>query len=94
MECKLLTAAAFRELEAAFDFIHRVRNELHYHCGKATDQLTLVECAADGRNSQKALCDPKKIEGFPTWEINGRLDSGVKSLAELARLSGYTGPLR
>jgi glutaredoxin len=59
----------------------------------ATDQLTLVECAADGRNSQKALCDAKKIEGFPTWEINGKLDSGVKSLAELARLSGYTGPL-
>ncbi len=60
----------------------------------ATDQLTLVECAADGRNSQKALCDAKKIEGFPTWEINGKLDSGVKSLAELARLSGYTAPLR
>jgi uncharacterized membrane protein len=60
----------------------------------AADQLTLVECAADGRNSQKALCDTKKIEGFPTWEINGKLDSGVKSLAELARLSGYTGPLR
>jgi uncharacterized membrane protein len=60
----------------------------------AADQLTLVECAADGRNSQKALCDAKKIEGFPTWEINGKLDSGVKSLAELARLSGYTAPLR
>jgi [protein-PII] uridylyltransferase len=41
VECKLLTAAAFRELEAAYDFIHRVRNELHYHCRKATDQLTL-----------------------------------------------------
>ncbi|MBD2423654.1 vitamin K epoxide reductase family protein [Cyanobium sp. FACHB-13342] len=60
----------------------------------ATEQLTLVECAADGRNSQKALCDAKKIQGFPTWEINGQLDSGVKSLAELAQLSGYTGPLR
>ncbi|WP_254928468.1 vitamin K epoxide reductase family protein [Cyanobium sp. T1B-Tous] len=60
----------------------------------ATAQLTLVECAADGRNSQKALCDSKKIEGFPTWEINGTLDSGVKSLDQLAQLSGYTGPLR
>ena len=38
---KLLTAAAYREIEQAFDFLHRVRNELHYHAGKATDQLTL-----------------------------------------------------
>ena len=60
---------------------------------QATDRLTLVECAADGRNSQKALCDSKKIEGFPTWEINGKLDSGVKSLAQLAQLSGYAGPV-
>jgi uncharacterized membrane protein len=60
---------------------------------QATDRLTLVECAADGRNSQKALCDTKKIEGFPSWEITGKVDSGVKSLAELAQLSGYSGPV-
>lgn len=57
---------------------------------EATTKLTLVECAADGQNSQKALCDSKNIEGFPSWEINGKLDSGVKSLAELGQLSGYT----
>jgi len=38
---KILTAAACREMEEAYDFIHRVRNELHYTTGKATDQLTL-----------------------------------------------------
>ncbi len=38
---KLLTTAAYRELEEAYGFIHRVRNELHYHTGKSTDQLTL-----------------------------------------------------
>ncbi len=38
---KILTAAACREMEEAYDFIHRVRNELHYSTGKATDQLTL-----------------------------------------------------
>ena len=38
---KLLTPAAFREMEQAYDFLHRVRNELHYHTGKSTDQLTL-----------------------------------------------------
>ncbi len=58
---------------------------------EATARLKVVECAPDGRNSQKALCDSKKIEGFPTWEINGKLDSGVKPLARLAELSGFKG---
>lgn len=38
---KLLTQSSLREIEEAYDFLHRVRNELHYHSGKATDQLTL-----------------------------------------------------
>jgi len=58
---------------------------------EATAQLTVIECAPDGRNSQKALCDSKAIQGFPSWEIRGQLDSGVKSLQQLAELSGYTG---
>jgi glutaredoxin len=58
---------------------------------EAAAQLKVIECAPDGRNSQKALCDTKKIEGFPTWEINGQLDSGVKSLQQLAELSGFKG---
>lgn len=58
---------------------------------EATARLKLVECAPDGQNSQAALCESKKIRGYPTWEINGVLDSGVKSLAELARLSGFRG---
>jgi uncharacterized membrane protein len=58
---------------------------------EAAARLKVVECAPDGRNSQKALCDSRKIEGFPTWEINGKLDSGVKPLARLAELSGFKG---
>jgi uncharacterized membrane protein/glutaredoxin len=59
---------------------------------EATGRLRIVECAADGRNSEKSLCDSKKIEGFPTWEINGSLDSGVKPLEVLAERSGFKGP--
>ncbi|MDM7938249.1 MAG: vitamin K epoxide reductase family protein [Cyanobium sp. CZS 48M] len=58
---------------------------------EATAKLKVIECAADGVNNQKALCDSKKLEGFPTWEINGKLDSGVKPLARLAELSGFKG---
>ncbi len=38
---RIITANTRAEIEAAHDFLHRVRNELHYHSGKATDQLTL-----------------------------------------------------
>ncbi|MEB3296759.1 MAG: vitamin K epoxide reductase family protein [Cyanobacteriota bacterium] len=58
---------------------------------EAAAKLRIVECAPDGRNSQKSLCDSKKIEGFPSWEINGTIDSGVKPLARLAELSGFRG---
>ncbi len=30
--------------------------------------------------------------GFPTWEINGKYYSGVQTLENLAKYSGYTGP--
>ena len=59
---------------------------------QATEKLTVIECAPDGRNSQRELCEAKKIEGYPTWEIKGQLDSGVKPLAKLAEASGYQGP--
>ncbi len=38
---RVITASTRAEIEAAHDFLNRVRNELHYHSGKATDQLTL-----------------------------------------------------
>ncbi len=56
---------------------------------EASEKLNLVECAKDGFNNQRELCEAKGITGFPSWEINGSIDSGVKSLEELAELTHY-----
>jgi len=59
---------------------------------EASEKLNLVECAKDGFNNKRELCEVKGITGFPSWEINGSIDSGVKSLKELAELSDYKNP--
>ena len=56
---------------------------------QAYKELNVVECAKDGLNSQTQLCIDKKIKGFPTWEINGKLILGVLSLNELSKLTGF-----
>tara|TARA_Y100001968_G_scaffold266413_1_gene255917 strand:+ start:17448 stop:18389 length:942 start_codon:yes stop_codon:yes gene_type:complete len=58
---------------------------------EAVSELLLVECAKDGKNNQSSLCEAKGITGFPSWEINGKIESGVKSLQELAASSNYNG---
>ncbi len=58
---------------------------------EAAEKLNLVECAKDGFNNKRELCEAKGITGFPSWEINGSIDSGVKSLEELADLTNYNG---
>ena len=58
---------------------------------EASDQLKVVECAPDGEKNQADLCRSKGLEGFPSWEINGSIDSGVKGLDALAELSSYKG---
>ena len=56
---------------------------------QAYRELNVVECARDGINSQTQLCIDKKIQGFPTWEINGKLILGVLTLNELSKLTGF-----
>ena len=58
---------------------------------KAVNELTVVECAQDGKDNQYKLCKEKQIEGFPSWEINGEIYSGVKDLNDLAIMTGYEG---
>ena len=54
-------------------------------------KLQVVECAADGENNQADLCRSKGIEGFPSWEIKGSIESGVQPLTSLAERSGFKG---
>lgn len=65
VEDRIITANTRDEIEAAHDFIHRVRNELHYHNKKATDQLTLqlqgVVCTAFDYPQKDIL---RKTEAF------------------------------
>ena len=56
---------------------------------RAYKELNVVECARDGIDSQTQLCIDKKVKGFPTWEINGKLILGVLSLKELSKLTGF-----
>ena len=56
---------------------------------QAYKELNVVECANDGKNSQTQLCINKKIKGFPSWEINGKIILGVLTLEELSTLTGY-----
>lgn len=51
-----------------------------------------VECSTPEGQGQTAVCQEAKVEGYPTWQINGERLTGAQSLEELARLSGYEGP--
>ena len=56
---------------------------------QAYKELNVIECAIDGKNSQTELCINKQIQGFPSWEINGNIIIGLKTLKELSEITGY-----
>ena len=58
---------------------------------KAAANLLNVECAIDGEKSRIELCRKKGITAYPSWEINGTIESGIKTLEELAELSKFQG---
>jgi len=53
--------------------------------------MNYVECAEDGVRSQRSTCQMKEIKGYPTWEIDGKLYPGERSLEDLAEISGFKG---
>ncbi len=53
-------------------------------------ELPYVECAEDGFNSQTGVCRSiREVDGYPTWQINGKFYSGMKTLQQLQALSGF-----
>ncbi len=65
VDTKLLTATAYREMRKAYEFLLRVRNELHYLQGRATDILTLRMQGQVAKNlgySERGVL--RKIEAF------------------------------
>ncbi|MGF1488895.1 MAG: vitamin K epoxide reductase family protein [Prochloraceae cyanobacterium] len=58
---------------------------------EAFQDVNYIECARGGVNPQRQACLDAGIQSFPTWEINGKLYSGVQSLDRLADLSDYRG---
>ena len=68
---------------------HNCLNQSELFGKQAYKELNVVECANDGKNSQTQLCIDKKIKGFPSWEINGKIILGILTLEELSSLTGY-----
>ena len=50
--------------------------------GEYVSLFKIIEC-----DKEPELCSIKKLESVPTWEINGELYLGVKSIKELADLA-------
>jgi glutaredoxin len=61
--------------------------------GETFREIDYIECDPNSPKGQPALCEKANIQVYPTWEINGRLFQGLRTLEELAFLSGFPGQL-
>lgn len=61
--------------------------------GEAVSKLQVVECDPNGKDAEPATCANANVSSYPTWEIKGQQYPGMRSLDELAALSGYKGSL-
>jgi thiol-disulfide isomerase/thioredoxin len=61
--------------------------------GKSAKFLPYVECSTPDGRGQIALCQQKKIDGYPTWEFaDGSREIGEVSLQKLAEKTGCALP--
>ncbi len=58
--------------------------------GDSARYLDYVECDATGENANPDECVSLKVESYPTWIYQGKSYIGVKSLAELAQIIGFS----
>ncbi|MDY6786219.1 MAG: hypothetical protein SW833_27345 [Cyanobacteriota bacterium] len=59
--------------------------------GDAFTRATEVECRLDNSDSPSDVCQKAGVKTFPTWEVNGQLYPGIRSLEDLADVSQYQG---
>lgn len=56
-------------------------------------RLPYIECTPDGRGGMPNFdCVANKVEQYPTWFINGSRYTGLTTVDDLARLSGFRLP--
>jgi len=59
----------------------------------SADRLPYVECTPDGRDRPlNFTCVANNVKDYPTWIIHGHRQTGVVTVQDLARLSGFEAP--
>lgn len=58
--------------------------------GDAVKYIDYVECDAKGPNANPDECVAQGIDGYPTWIYQGKKFSGTQSLADLAKMVGFS----
>lgn len=57
--------------------------------GEAIQNIDYVECDRSGISSNSDECIAQKVEYYPTWIMEGVQYKGIKTLSELAQISGF-----
>ena len=50
---------------------------------EAFGTIPYFECAEDGANSRRPECKAAGVQGYPTWQLDGKLFPGERDLDEL-----------
>lgn len=58
--------------------------------GDSIQYLNYVECDSTRSDANTEECLGQKIDIYPTWIYQGEKHTGIQSLADLAKLSGFT----